>query len=92
MRWLVCGRRLYAEDGRFEMGNLQDWQHSAMYAAFLLSSVVDLLGWGPLEGTLPHGSEHVSHLSFDPSLADPLLLVLKTCLECVNHAWPTTYL
>ena len=58
----VRGRRLYAEDGRFEMGNLQDWQHSAMYAAFLLSGVVDLLGRGILKDTLPRGTEHVSHL------------------------------
>ena len=42
------------------MGNIQDWQHSAMYAAFLLAGVVDLLGhWMP-EGTLPEGTEQVS--------------------------------
>ena len=57
-------RRLYAEDGRFEMGNLQDWQHSAMYAAFLRSGIVDLLGRGILKDTLPHGTEHVRPLVF----------------------------
>lgn len=46
------------------MGNIQDWQHSAMYAAFLLAGLVDLLGhWMP-EGTLPEGTEHVSWSSF----------------------------
>jgi hypothetical protein len=45
------------------MGNIQDWQHSAMYAAFLLAGLVDLLGhWMP-EGTLPEGTEHVSRSS-----------------------------
>lgn len=52
-------RRLYAEDGRFEVGNIQDWQHSAMYAAFLLSGLVDLLGHTLPDGTLPEGVEHV---------------------------------
>ena len=62
LRWPAHGRRLYTEDGRFEMGNLQDWQHSAMYVAFLLSGAVDLLGWGLTEHSLPDGAEHVSHL------------------------------
>ena len=38
---------------------MQDWQHAAMYGAFLASGVVDLLGhWCP-KGTLPPGLEHV---------------------------------
>ena len=73
LRWRTCGRRLYAENGRFEIGNLQDWQHSAMYAAFLLSGVVDLLGWG-LQDALPDGSEHVRHLL--------LMQVVLTCPSC----------
>ena len=45
------------------MGDIQDWQHSAMYAAFLLAGLVDLLGhWMP-EGTLPEGTEQVSYTS-----------------------------
>ncbi len=55
------------------MGNLQDWQHSAMYAAFLLSGVVDLLGRGILKDTLPHGTEHVRHLSCP---TDPLEMMM----------------
>ena len=53
------GRRLYAADGRFEMGNMQDWQHSAMYSAFMVSGLVDALGFY-LPGLLPTGTEHVS--------------------------------
>ena len=38
---------------------MQDWQHAAMYGAFLASGLVDLLGhWCP-QGTLPPGLEHV---------------------------------
>ena len=62
LRWRARGRRLYAADGRFEVGNLQDWQHSAMYAAFLLSGIVDMLGWGLPEHSLPDGVEHVGDL------------------------------
>ena len=56
---MLC-RWLYAEDGRFEVGNIQDWQHSAMYMAFLLSGVVDLMAYKLPEGVLPEGIEHVS--------------------------------
>ena len=45
--------------GRFEVGNLQDWQHAAMYAAFMASGAVDLIGYYTPPGTLPAGSEHV---------------------------------
>ena len=38
---------------------MQDWQHSAMYAAFMVSGTVDLIGfYSP--GLLPVGAEHVS--------------------------------
>ena len=56
---MLC-RRLYAEDGRFEVGNIQDWQHSAMYMAFLLSGSVDLVAYKLPDGILPEGIEHVS--------------------------------
>eukprot|EP00884_Botryococcus_braunii_P016911 jgi/Botrbrau1/3903/Bobra.0183s0124.1 len=55
----VSYRRLYAQDGRFEMGNMQDWQHAAMYSAFLLSGVVDLIAYYLPKGALPRGIEHV---------------------------------
>ncbi|CAK0738288.1 hypothetical protein CVIRNUC_001021 [Coccomyxa viridis] len=54
----VSWRWLYAEDGRFEVDNIQDWQHSAMYMAFLLSGVVDLMAYKLPEGVLPEGIEH----------------------------------
>ena len=56
---MLC-RWLYAEDGRFEVDNIQDGQHSAMYMAFLLSGVVDLMAYKLPEGVLPEGIEHVS--------------------------------
>ena len=51
-------RNLYAPDGRFEMGNMQDWQHATMYMAFCASGLVDLIGFY-LPGVLPGGTEHV---------------------------------
>lgn len=40
---------------------MQDWQHSAMYAAFMVSGAVDMIGfYSP--GLLPAGSEHVSFI------------------------------
>lgn len=68
------GRRLYAEDGRFEMGNMQDWQHAVMYAAFMLSGVVDLTAYYLPKGALPSGVEHVRTPPRTPGLfpATPL--------------------
>lgn len=51
-------RRLYNDSGRFQMGNMQDWQHSAMYSAFMVSGAVDLIGFY-CPGVLPAGTEHV---------------------------------
>lgn len=57
--WMVC-RRMYDPDtGLFEQGNIQDWQHAGMYAAFMISGIVDLVGFYSSPGTLPHGTEHV---------------------------------
>eukprot|EP01025_Chloroclados_australasicus_P006560 TRINITY_DN12103_c0_g1_i2.p1 TRINITY_DN12103_c0_g1~~TRINITY_DN12103_c0_g1_i2.p1 ORF type:complete len:314 (-),score=34.66 TRINITY_DN12103_c0_g1_i2:460-1401(-) len=47
-------RKLYASDGQFCIGHLNNWQHAAMYGAFALSGLVDLLG---LDGSLPKGIE-----------------------------------
>ena len=46
-------RTLYGADGRFVVDNINEWQHSAMYAAFLLSGLVDLVGFYAPRGTLP---------------------------------------
>jgi hypothetical protein len=54
-----ASRNLYGEDGRFVVGNINEWQHSAMYVAFLLSGVVDLVGFYMPPGTLPVGTEQV---------------------------------
>lgn len=37
-------RTLNAPDGRFVVDNINDWQHSAMYASFMAAGAVDLLG------------------------------------------------
>eukprot|EP00891_Asterochloris_glomerata_P005086 jgi/Astpho2/5086/Aster-08022 len=49
--------RLYGEDGRFVEHDLVDWQHSAMYLAFLLSGIVDLLCH---YADMPSGIDHAS--------------------------------
>lgn len=60
---LSCGcipdRTLFGEDGRFIVDNINEWQHSAMYSAFMLSGVVDLVGFYAPQGTLPVGTEQV---------------------------------
>lgn len=35
-------RKLFADNGMFFMDNLNDWQHSTMYAAFMTAGLVDL--------------------------------------------------
>ena len=65
MSFCCAIRRLYDEQGRFELGNMQDWQHSAMYGAFMLSGAADLIGHF-LPGVLPPGTEHVSVKHFKP--------------------------
>ena len=81
---MLC-RQLYAEDGRFEVGNIQDWQHSAMYMAFLLSGAVDLVAYKLPEGVLPEGIEHVSKETpgpcNPPAATTPLLLMLHAAVE-----------
>lgn len=37
---------------------MQDWQHASMYSAFMVSGLVDLIGFY-LPGLLPPGTEHV---------------------------------
>jgi hypothetical protein len=51
----VC-RTLYDDDGRFEVGHMNNWQHAMMFAAFMLSGCVDLIG---LRLELPSGTEQV---------------------------------
>ncbi|KAK9803119.1 hypothetical protein WJX73_006959 [Symbiochloris irregularis] len=53
----VSYRRLHDDLGRFQLGNMQDWQHSAMYAAFMVSGIVDLIGHY-CHAVLPTGTEH----------------------------------
>lgn len=57
-------RALHGPDGRFIVDNINEWQHSAMYLAFLISGVVDLVGFYAPKGTLPPGTEQVLALSF----------------------------
>ena len=39
--------------------NINEWQHSAMYAAFMLSGCVDLVGFYAPQKLLPLGTEQV---------------------------------
>ncbi|CAL5223553.1 g6086 [Coccomyxa viridis] len=50
-------RTLHGADGRFIVDNINEWQHSAMYLAFLISGAVDLVGFYAPQGTLPPGTE-----------------------------------
>lgn len=51
---LVTHSNLYLDNGIFNSDNLNDWQHSCMYLAFMISGVVDLLGH---RRRLPAGTE-----------------------------------
>lgn len=56
-------RTLYTDDGHLWGDHLNNWQHSTMYFAFMLSGAVDLLG---IKLSLPTGTEQVrtcSHVS-----------------------------
>lgn len=48
-------RTLIAPDGKFVVENINDWQHSAMYFAFCLSGIIDLVGF---YSQLPDTTEH----------------------------------
>ena len=48
-------RTLVAPDGKFVVDNINDWQHSAMYLAFCMSGVMDLVGF---YSQLPETTEH----------------------------------
>ena len=52
-------RTLIAPDGKFVVDNINDWQHSTMYLAFVLSGFVDLLGF-----YVPHGTPKGASLGF----------------------------
>ena len=72
-------RRLYDKSGRFNIGNLQDWQHAAMYSAFMTSGAVDLLGFCAPGALLP-GTEHVwplLHVQLETELG-----LSSACFNC----------
>ena len=53
-------RHMYEPDGHFTEHHLQDWQHSAMYLAFMLAGVIDLLAYYT---QLPAGIDQVFSLT-----------------------------
>ena len=65
-------RALHGPDGMFIVDNINEWQHSVMYLAFLISGAVDLVGFYAPKGTLPPGTEQVS-----------CVLLLKKYLHCL---------
>ena len=52
-------RTLIAPDGKFVVDNINDWQHSTMYLAFVLSGVVDMIGHYS-----PHSTPEGTSLAF----------------------------
>ena len=54
-------------DGRFIVGNINEWQHSAMYFAFMLSGAADLAGYYGPPTLLPDGTEHVRTHAYIPT-------------------------
>ncbi len=71
------------EDGRFIVDNINEWQHSAMYSAFLLSGLVDLVGFYAPQGTLPVGTEQVGEAILYTSFAI-YGLGLSICTRCCS--------
>lgn len=65
-------RRLIAEDGKFVVDNINDWQHSTMYLAFIISGFMDLVGF-------------YSHLPVDGELGFLCLAFLAQGLLLVFH-------
>ncbi len=63
------------------VGNINEWQHSAMYVAFLLSGVVDLVGFYMPPGTLPVGTEQVR------SPGTPVLVALSRSEQPNARKW-----
>lgn len=53
-------RHLYEPDGHFTEHHLQDWQHSAMYLAFMLAGFIDLMAYYT---QLPAGIDQVTSLT-----------------------------
>ena len=49
-------RHLYEPDGHFTDHHIQDWQHSAMYLAFMLAGFIDLMAYYT---QLPSGIDQV---------------------------------
>ncbi len=49
-----------ARAGRFDLANVNNWQHAAAYPAFILAGAVDLLGECAPAGAVPDGAEHAA--------------------------------
>jgi hypothetical protein len=54
-------RRLYSADGKFWTDHVNNWQHTAMFSAFIVSGMVDLIG---ARMQLPPSTEHVRCQSY----------------------------
>ncbi len=76
-------RTLHGADGRFIVDNINEWQHSAMYLAFLISGVVDLVGFYAPQGTLPPGTEQVKYPALHCKSTFSCLLLLQ-CRPLAN--------
>ncbi len=81
---LLCCRTLYGGDGRFIVDNINEWQHSAMYAAFMLSGIVDLVAFYTPQGTLPAGTEQVNTFLLCPCTSTNQSVLCNECLEILS--------
>ena len=82
--WKTCRRMYDPATGLFEQGNIQDWQHSGMYAAFMISGLVDLAGYYTVPGTVPCGSEHVSNSVISLLISVLLLTNHYSTVQCCS--------
>lgn len=104
---LVC-RLGTARVGHFDGDHINNWQHVQMYACFLVSGVIDLIGY---YGLLPAGTEkamlslafagetilmglHEKEEPLDRFLHQSLAsAMLACCLACaLEAAWPASYI
>lgn len=83
---LSACRTLHGADGRFIVDNINEWQHSAMYLAFLISGAVDLVGFYASQGTLPPGTEQVHFPALSTASTSPACRCCSTA-----HLEPTVW-
>ena len=75
-------RHLYESDGHFTEHHIQDWQHSAMYLAFMLAGIIDMMAHYT---QLPSGIDQVCSPSNLLLLCMKVLLRHISCMHSTQH-------